>query len=171
MEQGILGIVTGDGKGKTTSAVGLAIRSAGWGQKVLIIQFFKGRKTGEKNIIDGLDNISLKQFGSKKLINFNKPTKDNLKTAQEAWQFCLKSIEENSWDLLILDEINLAIHYQLLEKKGLIELIKNRGKLNLILTGRKPDQELIEMADFVSRVEEVKHHFKKGAKPRRGIEY
>lgn len=171
MKKGIVGIITGEGKGKTSSAIGLAVRSAGWQKKVLIIQFFKARASGERKLIKKLDNIELKQFGQAKLVNFNQPSQTDREAVNEAWQYCQKSIKQGDYDLLILDEINLAIHFKLLDKTEILNLIKTRDKLNIILTGRKADQDLMKEADFVSQVDNLKHHFQQGAKPRRGIEY
>jgi len=173
MKKGLLGIISGKGKGKTTSALGLAIRAAGWGQKVLFAQFFKGRKTGEGKILAKLDSIDYKQFGSKQLINFENPTNSDKKTFNRAWGYLKKKLRTDDYDLVILDEINLAIYYCLISQKEVEKLIDNRDRTSIILTGRNGEklEKLLNKADFVSRVENIKHHFDKNISARKGIEY
>ncbi len=173
MNRGIFGIIAGEGKGKTTSAIGLAIRAAGWQQKVLLVQFFKGQQTGESKILAKMEEIDYQQFGSKRLINFKKPKKKDKETFKKAWKYVKDRLAKKYYDLVILDEINLAIYYQLLEESKVLELVKNRKESSIILTGRNGEKlkELVKRADFVSKVEKIKHHFDKNRGARKGIEY
>lgn len=171
MEKGITTVITGKGKGKTTSALGMALRAAGWNYQVLIIQFMKKGEYGEIKALRKIEGVTVKQFGQKKLINLKKPNEEDQKGARDALGFAQKAVKGKKYDLIILDEINLAYHYQLINKNSVIELIKSKPKnLDLVLTGREAEQELIKLADQVSRIADIKHPFHKGKKGRRGYE-
>ncbi len=172
MNQGILSIITGNGKGKTTSALGQALRTAGWGYRVLIVQFLKKGQSGEIKALRKIPRITVKQFGQKGLTNLKKPGPEDRKMAGKGLAFVRKAIESRRYRLIILDEINLVIKYRLINRETVIELIKSRPKdLNLVLTGRRADRELIEMADLVSQVKNIKHPFDNGQSAKEGIEY
>jgi cob(I)alamin adenosyltransferase len=171
-KKGLVGIITGDGKGKTTSAIGQAIRSAGWNRKIIFIQFFKKQITGELKVFESIDQIIVKRFGSKKLIDFRKPSRETIKEIKKGWQVAEEAIVSNNYNLVVLDEINLAIKYGLINKNSVIELINNKPKeLDLILTGRGASKKIVALADFVSEIKPIKHHFDQGIKARKGIEY
>ena len=172
---GLVHIYTGNGKGKTTAAVGLAFRAWGRGMKVLMVQFLKGMESGEM--------IAAERLGPTFTINpgtaMNKFTWEmneaELKEArlaqQKQFEYALREINSNQWDMIILDEIMAAIHADMIAEINVLELIdKKPDILELVLTGRKAPEVLIEKADYVSRIDGVKHPFSKGIHSRIGIE-
>jgi len=176
-EAGQVLINTGNGKGKTTAALGLALRSAGHNQKVLILQFIKGRyRTGEIKIIEKLKPlIEIEQLGSG-FIKFKNgkpaPTTRQIENAKESFEYAREKIYGGKYDLVILDEINNLVDYGLLRVEDVVELIKNKpGKLCVVLTGRNAHFKLVDIADTVTEMKEVKHTFSKGTGARKGIEY
>jgi cob(I)alamin adenosyltransferase len=176
-EKGLVIINTGGGKGKTTAAFGLALRAAGHGQKVLILQFIKGAwKTGESKIMERLrPEIEVEQLGK----GFIKVEDGKLQVkekdrinALESLRYAKERINSGKYDMIILDEINNIIAYELVDIKEVIGIIRKRPKnLNLVLTGRGAPDGLIKIADTVSEINEIKHAFRKGIKARKGIEY
>ena len=176
-KDGLVIINTGGGKGKTTAALGLALRAAGHGQKVLILQFIKGAwKTGESKIMKRLGpEIEMEQLG-RGFIKFSdgklRITEKDRKNAEESLKYAQEKINSGKYDMIILDEINNIIAYGLVEEEEVIDLIKERPKrLNLVLTGRGPSDKLIDIADTVSEIREIKHAYSKGIKAKKGIEY
>jgi len=171
MKKGITTIITGKGKGKTTSALGMALRAAGWNYQVLIVQFMKKGEYGEIKALRKIDQVTVKQFGRRKLVDLRSPDQEDRDRANKALHFTRQAIQSRRYDQIILDEINLAYAYQLINKNSVIELIKNRPKdLDLVLTGRGADPKLIKLADQVSEIADIKHPFSKGKKGRRGYE-
>lgn len=168
--RGLVIVHTGDGKGKTTAALGLALRAYGAGLKVLIMQFIKGRRrSGELTALDAL-GIEVRQMG----LGFI--TKDNFdeqrRSAQTALELAKEEILSGTWDLIILDEINYAVKFELLDAQDLLSLIKIRPEpLHLVLTGRDALPELIDVADLVTEMKLIKHPFKQGIKAQSGIEF
>ena len=164
-------VYTGNGKGKTTAALGLALRAAGQGLKVYIGQFVKGRDYGELNALKRFRNIKAEQFGRSCFIK-NPPAKKDIELARDGLEKIKKIIAENKYDILILDEINIALKLNLLQLKDVIEIIKDAPKrLELILTGRSAHPDILKIADLVSEIKEVKHYFHRGIKARKGIEF
>lgn len=171
LKRGFIHIYTGNGKGKTTAAIGLAIRAAGAGLKVYIGQFLKGGYYSELNALKKFKNIKVEQFGRGCFIK-KKATKEDLKLAKNGLEKVKKIISEGVCDVMILDEINVAVHLKLLKLNDVINLIKKMPKkMELILTGRYLHPKILKIADLISEVKEVKHYYKKGIKARRGIEY
>ncbi len=171
-QTGLILVITGPGKGKTTSAFGLALRTAGWGKQVEIVQYFKKGQYGGVKAFKKFKNVNISQFGQEKMVNFENPDDKDRELAQKAWQKSKKIIEKGEVDLVVLDEINLAIKYELVNKNSVIKTIKQgRKEMSIVLTGRKADKDIINLADLVSRVEDIKHHFKKGVRAQKGIEY
>lgn len=125
---GLVGIITGNGKGKTTSAFGLALRSAGWGKKVLIIQFLKKGQFGEIKAVEKIKSVTVRQFGGRELINLGRPSAKDRQRAQKAFQAAQKAVAAGRYDLVILDEINLAVESGLINKNWVIKLIKSKPK-------------------------------------------
>jgi len=164
-------IYTGGGKGKTTASIGLIIRAKGANKRVYFIQFLKSKKSSEENILCKL-NIKVKRFGTNDFI-INKPSKLDINKAQEAIVYINKIIKNKNIDLLVLDEINLAIYFKLISLKDANEIIKecNSRNIELVFTGRFANKELIKIADLVSEIKEIKHYFNKGIKARKGFEY
>lgn len=164
-------VYTGNGKGKTTAALGLALRAAGSSLKVYIGQFIKGKKYGELNVLKKIKNIKVQQFGRSCFIK-KTPDKKDAELAKSGLEKIKKIISKGIYNVVILDEINIALNLKLLELKDVIGLIKKTPKkIELVLTGRCAHPKILELADLVSEIKEVKHYFKKGLKARKGIEY
>jgi len=173
LEKGLVQVYTGNGKGKTTAAFGLALRAIGRGLKVYIIQFIKGGfDYGELYVIDKLPNLQLKAFGRGKFITQKPPAQEDIKLAEEAFQLAKEVVERGQHDMVILDEINVALNLKLISLDEVLELIKNKPEhVELVLTGRNAPQKIIEAADLVTEMTEIKHPFNKGFQARKGIEY
>jgi len=170
--KGYIHVYTGNGKGKTTAAFGQALRAEGAGLKVFIGQFVKGKTYNENVAITRyLKNITVKQYGLGCFI-VDTPTPDDIKAAQQGFEEMQKIIQNGKYDLVILDEVNIALYYKLIDIEDLLELIKNKPEhVELVLTGRYAPQELIEAADLVTEMKEVKHYYQQGIEARNGIEY
>jgi cob(I)alamin adenosyltransferase len=164
-------VYTGDGKGKTTAAIGLAMRAAGAGLKVFICQFVKGRYCCELKSLKQVKNITVRQFGSNCFIKKAPDAKD-MRLAKEGLAEISKIIKNKSCDLVVLDEINVALRLKLLQLPEVIRLLKDTPRsIELILTGRSAPEQILKIADLVSEIKEKKHYYKKGVKARRGIEF
>jgi len=172
-EKGLVQVYTGDGKGKTTAAFGLALRAIGRGLRVYVIQFIKGGfDYGELYVVDKLPNLKLKAFGRGRFVTEKPPSDEDIKLAEEAFQLAKEVVEGGEYDMVILDEINVALNLKLVSVEKVLRLIKNKPKhVELILTGRDAPKEVIEAADLVTEMREVKHPFNKGYQARKGIEY
>lgn len=173
LDEGLIQVYTGNGKGKTTAALGQALRAAGRGLKVYIIQFIKGGfDYGELYIVDKIPNIELKAFGRGRFITGKKPKPEDLEEARRAMELAKKVISSGEYDIVILDEINVALYYGLIKVDDVVEMLKKKPKhVEVILTGRKAPDEIVELADLVTEMVEVKHPYQKGMPPRLGIEY
>jgi cob(I)alamin adenosyltransferase len=168
--KGFVHVFTGNGKGKTTAALGMAMRAAGAGKKAFIGQFIKGQPYSEHQILEKL-GINYKLFGLDCFI-INKPTKKDKAAAQGGFEEMKKIIASGNYDMVILDEIHIATYYKLISVEDLKQLILSRPiKVELVLTGRYADPEIIEIADLVTEMKEVKHYFQKDVQARKGIEY
>ena len=164
-------VYTGNGKGKTTAALGLAIRAAGAGLKVFIIQFVKGRYYNELKILKSIKNIKIEQYGKSCFIKKN-PDKTDIALAKRGLERAKEIISKRIYNLVILDEINIALSLKLLKLKDVVELIENAPrKMELIFTGRYAHPKVLKTADLISEIKERKHYYRKGIKARRGIEY
>ncbi|UCG92272.1 MAG: cob(I)yrinic acid a,c-diamide adenosyltransferase [candidate division WOR-3 bacterium] len=166
-------IYTGSGKGKTTAALGLALRAVGHGLKVIMIQFMKGQiNYGELESAKQLPNFTIEQYGRPDFVNLEKPDKEDVRLARQALRRAKDVIESKNFDIIILDEINVAVSFGLIKLGDVIELMKNTPrKTELILTGRYMPPEFHDYADLISEIREVKHHFQAGTPARKGIEY
>jgi cob(I)alamin adenosyltransferase len=168
---GLIHIYTGEGKGKTTAAIGLACRAAGVGQKVLIVQFLKGSDTGELASLKML-GIKVERGDVKKFIPYM--TQDELTDCKKQQENCFKIAKDNmdKFDLLVLDEIIGAVSMNMIDMEAVVKLIQNKPKTTeLVLTGRGSPDELVGLADYVSEIKCIKHPFQKGIKARKGIEF
>lgn len=164
-------VYTGCGKGKTSAALGLALRAAGAGLKVYIGQFIKSGRYGETNALKKIKGIKIEQFGSGCFIRKNPGARD-IRLAKDGLAKIKKVIAKKNYDIIILDEINVALKLGLLELTDVIKVIKSiPGKTELVLTGRSAHPAVIKLSDLVSEIKERKHYYKKGIKARRGIEY
>ena len=173
LERGLVQVYTGDGKGKTSAAFGLALRAVGRGLKVYVIQFIKGGfDYGELYVVERLPNFKLKAFGRGKFVTDVPPPEDDIKLAKEAFELAREVVSGGKYDVVVLDEINVALHLKLVEIEEVVDLIRRKPKhVELVLTGRYVPQEIIELADLVTEMKEVKHPYTKGVPPRKGIEY
>ena len=172
-DRGLVIIITGNGKGKTTAAFGQALRAIGQGYRVFILQFMKGRKYGEFIAAEKyLPHLTIRMSGLDSFVMRDNPAAIDIELAQKGLAAAKKAIVGGKYDMVILDEINVALDFKLIALPEVIELIKNKPPaLDLILTGRYAAPEIIELADTVSEVKDVKHHYSKGIKDRAGIEY
>lgn len=168
---GLTIIHTGDGKGKSTAAFGLALRAVGAGLKVLILQFIKGNKiSGELNALKLLPNVEVRQCGLGFIDKNN--LAEHIAAAESALKVAREEILSDKWDLIILDEIIYSVKFGLLDVEKVLELIKIKpSQLHLVLTGRDAPQSLIDAADLVTEMKLIKHPFQRGIKAQRGIEF
>jgi cob(I)alamin adenosyltransferase len=173
LEKGLVQVYTGNGKGKTSAAFGLALRATGRGLKVCIIQFIKGGfDYGELYVADKLPGLKLKAFGRGKFVSEKKPDKEDVDLAEEALKTAEEAVKSREYDVIVLDEVNVALDLKLIRTERVLQLIKEKpAQTELVLTGRKAPKEIIEAADLVTEMVEVKHPYNKGFKARKGIEY
>ena len=175
-EKGFVIVYTGGGKGKTTAALGLALRAVGYKHKVCMIQFIKGSwHYGELDSVKRLEpylELIAVGKGFVGIIDDKSPREDHEKIAEEAIKICKEKIKSKKFDLVILDEINYAVDLGLIRTEQVIELIKMKpDDLDLILTGNHAKQEIIDLADLVTEMKEIKHPFKSGIKAKKGIDF
>lgn len=177
MSEGLILVNTGDGKGKTTAALGVALRSAGCGRKVLILQFIKsGANYGELAGIALLPTVEIRSMGKGFIFHKQEESEEKMKehqaAAKEAWAMVEQEVQSGQWDLIILDEINYAIHYGLVDVETVVDLLKRKPEnLDMILTGRNARPEIIELAHTVTEMKVIKHAYQQGIKAKRGIEF
>ncbi|GAI10552.1 unnamed protein product [marine sediment metagenome] len=173
LKEGLVQVYFGRGKGKTTAAIGQGVRATGHGFKVYMIQFMKGNyKYGEVDAIKGISNFDLKQFGSPELIS--EPSKFDKDEGKKALDFAKEIIMSDDYDIVILDEVGVAISMNVITVEPVLELIENKPeKVELILTGGpKMHPKIKEMADLVTEMRMIKHYYSsKGITARHGIEY
>ena len=173
--QGLILINTGPGKGKTTAAMGTALRAVGNGMKVLMLQFLKGSwHYGELDAVQAFGpNFVLKQMGRGFVkIGGAEADSEDIRLVEEAWKEAREAIYSGDWDMVVLDEINYAIGYGMLDAQVVAEALRGRPEMvHVILTGRSAHPLLVELADTVTEMREVKHAYQKGILAQRGIEY
>ncbi len=170
-KKGYIQIYTGDGKGKTTAALGVAIRAAGYGMKTYIGQFMKGQHYGELTALSDHPCITIEQYGDTDCVHREKATQKHIDQAHHGLERARQILVSNQYDIIILDEINVAIWFDLVTLENVIELLDERPEnVEVILTGRRAPAALIEIADMVSDVKEIKHYYNRGVKARTGIE-
>jgi len=172
MKRGYIQVYTGNGKGKTTAAFGLALRALGAGLHVGIIQFMKSKPTSELRSMRKFGkSLVLKRYGSPRFL-MRKPKARDIIQAQKALIAAGDMVNSGRYDAIILDEACMALHYNLIDINELISMIRKRPKgLEIVITGRCAPKELIETADLVTEMQEVKHYWKAGVRARRGIEF
>lgn len=169
--KGYIQLYTGNGKGKTTAALGLAIRAAGAGKKVFIAQFVKGMHYSELEALKRFPEIEWKQYGLDCFI-INQPLPKDIEAAQQGLEEATKAIFSKNFDIVILDEVCIAIFYKLFELQKLLDVLKNKPEpLEIVMTGRYAPPELMELADLVTEMMEKRHYFNKGVQARKGIEF
>lgn len=168
-EKGYVQVYTGNGKGKTTAAIGLTIRALGAGLKVLFVQFVKGLPYSEHKALSKFENLTIKQFGRPEFIH-SKPSQEDIKAARDGYNYVLGAFKEN-YDVIVLDEANIAVFFGLFSDDELLELINKKPQnTELIITGRYATQKIIEVADLATEMKEIKHYYTQGVIARDGIE-
>ncbi len=177
-KHGYIQVYTGDGKGKTTASLGLAMRALGRCWKVLIIMFMKGGDDyGELNSFRNLSpeiarNLTIIQAGSDKIVYQNNKTENDENIVKEGWELAKKAIQNDEYNLIILDEANIAIDMGFIDLNEMIEVLKSKPEdMEIVLTGRNARQEIIDIAHLVSEIKPVKHYWDTGIVARKGIEY
>jgi cob(I)alamin adenosyltransferase len=173
MRKGILIVHTGNGKGKTTAALGMALRAAGHGMRTLILQFIKGAwPYGELEAFERLGEVKIQPLGTG--FTWTKESMDeDRELARAGWERAADEIRKGDYDMIVLDELNYVLHYGLLPLESVIEALKNRPQnLHVVVTGRNAPDELIHLADLVTEMRLIKHPYRdQGIKAQEGIEY
>lgn len=175
MGYGLLHIYCGDGKGKTTAATGLAIRAAGTGKRVLFSRFLKNKNSGELTILDSIPEIEVihpeKSFGF--FYTLSEEEKEEMRQLYgKLWEEIARKAETGKYDMLVMDEFMAAYQLAVIDREKAASFLKNRPEnLEVVLTGRDPAPEILELADYVSEIQKVKHPFDQGIPARRGIEF
>ena len=169
-EEGYIQIYTGDGKGKTTAAIGVSVRALASGLSVFFGQFMKSRLAAEHTFFEQFPAIDLHRFGTGRFTR-GKPSQQDVDKALEGWSICKEAIISDKYDLIVLDELNVALFMGLLEIDPIIEILKQKPRqTEIIITGRRAPEKLIEIADLVTEMLEIKHYYTKGVPARKGIE-
>jgi cob(I)alamin adenosyltransferase len=173
MPRGLIHVYTGTGKGKTTSSLGLALRALGHGWKVYMVQFMKSTGSyGEMSMAKTLPGFTLIQSGLPTWVKRGQPSQDDLKVAREGYEKAKRALASGEYQLVILDEINVAVDHGLFTVEEVIDLIQGKAdSVELVLTGRYAHEKILQLADYVTEVKMVKHPFQKGISAREGIEY
>lgn len=172
LEKGYIHVYTGPGKGKTTAVLGLGLRAAGAGLKVYMIQFMKGRRYSELDAVDQLPNFTIVQYGRDEFVSKEKPEQVDIDLAQQGFTHAKEVVKNGKYDLVILDELNVAVDYNLIALDDVLKLIEEKPeKLELVLTGRDAHPELVKVADLVTEMLEIKHPYQKGVMARKGVDF
>jgi len=168
--RGLVQIYTGDGKGKTSASLGLALRAAGQGLKVIVIQFLKGDPGGEHFFAEKYKAFEIRQFSRGNI--FAKKDEQLMEEAKEAFKFAEETVKGGHYDMVILDELFIAHWRGFIGLQQILDLVQAKPEhVELVMTGRKAPQEVVKAADLVSEVLMIKHPFNEGVKQRKGIEY
>jgi len=173
LRRGLVQIFTGDGKGKTSAAIGAVIRALGHGLKVYVGFFMKGgHPSGERNILPQLPNVTMESFGVGGFVNQANIKPEEKEQAKRGLAAASKAMLSGDYDLVVLDELNLAVAWNLVELDDVLKLIDSKPEgVELILTGRQADSKLVKSADLVTEMLKIKHPYDEGVKAREGIEY
>ncbi len=170
LKKGYIQVYTGSGKGKTTAALGLALRALGAGLKVYMGQFIKDGNYSEVKTLKKLRNIKIEQFGRGCFIK-GKPKEKDIICAKKGLETIKKIISKRIYGIIILDEINIALHFKLISTEDVINVLKNKpNNTEIILTGRYAPKKILNRANLITDMKEIKHYYKRGVKARRGIE-
>lgn len=172
-QPGLIQVYTGDGKGKTTAALGLALRAAGHGMRTYIGQFLKGRDYGELESIKQLaPRVTLEQYGLDAWVHVGSVTPEQRQAAQAGLAKARQALVSGDYDIVILDEVNVALYFGVLTEAEVLDLVDSKpAHVELILTGRRAPQAILERADLVTEMREVRHPYQRGVPARRGIEF
>ena len=173
LNQGLVQISTGEGKGKTSTALGIVLRALGYGLRAFIVFFMKGDYPyGEFRILSELPNVNMARFGFRTFCDPNNVKPEEREQARQALTVAREAMLSGNYDLVVLDEVNVAVAWKLVELDEVIRLIKDKPpNVELILTGRNADTRLVQMADLVTEMLKIKHPYDEGVAARRGIEY
>ena len=170
LEKGYVQVYTGNGKGKTTAALGLVLRTVCAGNKVFMGQFMKGQDYSELKAVDFLPGFKMEQFGGVAFLN-GKPTDKDIADAEKGLSRIKEVITSGEYDVIVLDEINTALFFKLLDVAQVIDVINlKKENVEIILTGRYAPQEIVDRADLVTEMKEIKHYYQNGVASRIGIE-
>lgn len=176
MSKGLTIVYTGKGKGKTTAALGLALRATGYDKKICMIQFIKGswhygEMDSSKKLEPGFEMVAVGK-GFVGIIDDKSPKEDHEKVAKEAIKISNEKIQSGKYDIVILDEINYAVNLNLISVDKVLKLIKSKPEsVDLVLTGNYAKEEVVDIADLVTEMKEIKHPFQKGIKAKKGIDF
>ncbi len=171
--RGYIQVYTGNGKGKTTAALGLALRAAGHGIRTYFCQFLKGQDYGELSGVKKLSSlITIAQFGRKGFIHVTEnPDEEDIARAKKGLRECTKMMRSQKYRIIVLDEVNVAVHFNLFSEKEIHDFLDKKPEdMEVILTGRYAPESFIKRADLVTEMKEIKHYYKKGIQARKGIE-
>jgi cob(I)alamin adenosyltransferase len=172
LRKGFVHVYTGNGKGKTTAALGLGLRAVGNGLNVYMIQFMKGRQYSELDAVDLLPNFTIFQSGRDEFVSKIKPEQIDIDLAQKGLQHAKEILKKSAYDVIILDEINVALYFNLIALDEVLSLVKTKPQhVELVLTGRYAHPDLVKHADLVSEILEIKHPYQNGVKSRKGIDW
>ena len=172
MNKGLIHVYTGPGKGKTTASLGLGLRAAGAGFKVYMIQFMKGRRYSELDAVEKIKNFKIVQHGRDEFVNKDNPEQIDIDLAKQGFSHAKEVAKNDNIDLLILDEINVAVDFNLIPIDEVIKFIEEKPeKLELVLTGRYAHPEIVKVADLVTEMLEIKHPYQQGIQARKGIDF
>lgn len=171
-EKGFVHIYTGNGKGKTTAAIGLGIRATGEGLKVYMIQFMKGRRYSEIDALENIKDFTVIQFGRDEFVSKENPEQIDIDLARKGFEHAKEIIKNGEHDLIILDEINVAVDFKLVPLKDVLKLMDEKPeKVEIVLTGRYVHPDMVKQADLVSEILEIKHPYQNGIQSRKGIDW
>jgi len=172
LENGMVHIYTGTGKGKTTAALGLALRAIGAGLQVYMIQFMKGNPYSELESVKAFPNFTIKQFGREEFVSKDNPASIDIQYARQGFKHAQEIVTCGQYDLVILDEINVAMDYNLITIPEVLSLIVNKpAHIELVLTGRYAPPQVVKVADLVTEMLEIKHPYHQGILARKGIDH
>jgi len=172
LEKGLIHVYTGNGKGKTTAAIGLGLRATGNGLNVYMIQFMKGRRYSEIDALEHIPNFTVVQFGRDEFVSKENPEQVDIDLARKGFEYAKKILKEGEHDVVILDEINVAVDFNLIPLNDVLKLIEEKPeKVELVLTGRYAHPDIVKQADLVSEILEIKHPYQEGTLSRKGIDW
>ena len=172
LKKGLIHIYTGNGKGKTTAAIGLGIRATGNDLKVYMVQFMKGRRYSELDALEIIPNFTVFQSGRDEFVSKENPEQIDIDLASKGFEHAKKIINAGKHDLVILDEINVAIDFNLIPLENVMKLLEEKPEnVEVVMTGRYADPEIVRQADLVSEILEIKHPYNEGVQSRKGIDW
>jgi cob(I)alamin adenosyltransferase len=171
-ELGMVHVYTGDGKGKTTAALGLGLRAAGHGFRVCMIQFMKGNMVyGEQRAVRSLPNFEIRQFGRKQFVDRDRPARVDREWARRGLAFARRALTGGRYDIVILDELNVALDWKLVTLEEVLALVRGKApRTELVITGRYAHPQVMELADYVTEMREISHPFQEGILCAKGVD-